>query len=136
MKPNMWCIVFLSFCSANKSSTVRMPAAIERLVRKQNIQFMHNKNHFSMEYFQFIKKLLTCNQHHIQIQPGHDKLVSGALWTCNLYNHIQIQPGHHLRYKTTVSSARERLSAQKRNISPFDWLLFTNKYWRVNEIWL
>ena len=53
-----------------------MPAAIERYVRKQNIEFMHNKNQYSMEFFQFMRKLLTCNAPYVQPQPGHDKLVS------------------------------------------------------------
>lgn len=38
-----------------------MPVAIERSVRRQNIKFMHNRNQFSLEYFQFMKKLIVCN---------------------------------------------------------------------------
>ncbi|KAJ8358031.1 hypothetical protein AAFF_G00042650, partial [Aldrovandia affinis] len=30
-------------------------------VHKQNVQFMHNRMQYSLEYFQFAKKLLTCN---------------------------------------------------------------------------
>jgi hypothetical protein len=40
---------------------LKMPPAIERSVRRQNIQFMHNRNQFCTEYFQFIRKLITCN---------------------------------------------------------------------------
>ena len=64
-----------SFILANRTSQVKMPAAIERYVRKQNIEFMHNKNQYSMEFFQFMRKLLTCNAPYVQPQPGHDKLV-------------------------------------------------------------
>lgn len=32
-----------------------MPSAIERSVRKQNVQFMHNRMQYSLEYFQFMK---------------------------------------------------------------------------------
>ena len=28
-----------------------------------------------MEFFQFMRKLLTCNAPYVQPQPGHDKLV-------------------------------------------------------------
>lgn len=38
-----------------------MPPAIEQSVRKQNIKFMHNRNQFNAEYFQFIKKLVVSN---------------------------------------------------------------------------
>lgn len=47
--------------SDNKQCAVKMPVAIERSVRRQNIKFMHNRNQFSLEYFQFMKKLIICN---------------------------------------------------------------------------
>lgn len=53
-----------------------MPPAIEYSVRKQNIKFMHNRNQFSAEYFQFIKKLVSCNPHNITRQNLNEKLVS------------------------------------------------------------
>ncbi|XP_030838236.1 probable ubiquitin carboxyl-terminal hydrolase FAF-X isoform X3 [Strongylocentrotus purpuratus] len=39
----------------------KMPPAIQRSVRKQNIQFMHSRMQYSPEYFQFVRKLVTCN---------------------------------------------------------------------------
>ncbi|KAH9509417.1 putative ubiquitin carboxyl-terminal hydrolase FAF-X [Bulinus truncatus] len=44
---------------------IKMPAAIEKVVRRGNIRFMHEKSQFSVEYFSFIKKLVMCNQFHI-----------------------------------------------------------------------
>ncbi|XP_059479532.1 probable ubiquitin carboxyl-terminal hydrolase FAF-X isoform X3 [Neocloeon triangulifer] len=44
-----------------KMGMLKMPQAIERSVRRQNIQFMHNRNQFCTEYFQFMRKLITCN---------------------------------------------------------------------------
>ncbi len=79
----MICVVILtppSSFSANRTSQVKMPAAIERFVRKQNIEFMHNKNQYSMEFFQFMRKLLTCNAPYVQVQPGQD-LVSAVLFS-------------------------------------------------------
>ena len=61
----------------NRTSQVKMPSVIERCVCKQNIEFMHNRNQFSVEYFHFMRKLLVCNTHYVQLQPGHDKLVGG-----------------------------------------------------------
>lgn len=55
---------------------MKMPPAIEYSVRKQNIKFMHNRNQFSAEYFQFIKKLVSCNPHNINRQNMNEKLVS------------------------------------------------------------
>ncbi|XP_035221479.1 probable ubiquitin carboxyl-terminal hydrolase FAF-X isoform X2 [Stegodyphus dumicola] len=62
--------------SDNKQCVVKMPAAIERSVRRQNIKFMHNRNQFSLEYFQFMKKLILCNGPYVTIPGGHDKLTA------------------------------------------------------------
>ena len=42
------------------------------------------------------------------------------------------------RYKTTVSSAREKVSivSTETDMARFDWLLFAYKLWRVDQIWL
>ncbi len=37
---------------------IEMPGLIERSVRRQNIEFLHNRTQFSTEYFQFMKKLV------------------------------------------------------------------------------
>ncbi|EHB05962.1 Putative ubiquitin carboxyl-terminal hydrolase FAF-X [Heterocephalus glaber] len=55
-----------------------MPSAIERSVRKQNVQFMHNRMQYSLEYFQFMKKLLTCNGVYLNPPPGQDHLLPEA----------------------------------------------------------
>lgn len=47
--------------SDTKLSIMKMPPAIERSVRKQNIKFMHNRNQFSPEYFHFVRKLVSSN---------------------------------------------------------------------------
>ena len=38
-----------------------MPAVIERAVRKQNVHFLHNRIQYSVEFFQFMRKLVTVN---------------------------------------------------------------------------
>jgi len=40
---------------------IKMPVAIKRSVQRQNIKFMHVKNQFSLEYFQFMKNLFNSN---------------------------------------------------------------------------
>ncbi|CAF5005896.1 unnamed protein product, partial [Rotaria socialis] len=47
--------------------TQRMPLSVQRSVRKQNIKFLHNRIHFSPEYFHFMKRLIQSN---IQIIIG------------------------------------------------------------------
>lgn len=64
------------FFSDTKLGVMKMPPAIEYSVRKQNIKFMHHRNQFSAEYFQFIKKLVSCNPHNINRQNLNEKLVS------------------------------------------------------------
>ncbi|XP_061081564.1 probable ubiquitin carboxyl-terminal hydrolase FAF-X isoform X1 [Conger conger] len=63
---------------AGKLRPVKMPAAIECSVRKQNVQFMHSRMQYSLEYFQFIKKLLTCNSVYLNPPPGQDHLLPEA----------------------------------------------------------
>lgn len=65
----------LNFSAESKVNIMKMPPAIERGVRRQNIIFMHNRNQFSAEYFQFIKKLVSCNSP-LRHQQQNDKLVS------------------------------------------------------------
>ncbi|XP_056321504.1 probable ubiquitin carboxyl-terminal hydrolase FAF-X [Danio aesculapii] len=63
---------------SSKPHQVKMPSAIERSVRKQNVQFMHNRMQYSLEYFQFIRKLLTCNSVYLNSPPGQDHLLPEA----------------------------------------------------------
>uniref|UniRef100_A0A224XFS3 Putative ubiquitin carboxyl-terminal hydrolase faf-x n=1 Tax=Panstrongylus lignarius TaxID=156445 RepID=A0A224XFS3_9HEMI len=49
----------LSLCDS-KHGLMKMPLSIERSVRRQNISFMHTRNQFSAEYFQFMRRLATC----------------------------------------------------------------------------
>lgn len=49
-----------SMSSSQLSSSLPMPLAIERSVRKQNIKFQHTYNQFSAEFFHFMKKLISC----------------------------------------------------------------------------
>ena len=60
-----------------------MPLAIEYSVRKQNIKFMHNRNQFNAEYFQFIRKLASCNTSSANRQNSNEKLVK----ILNSYNY-------------------------------------------------
>lgn len=46
----------------SKYCILPMPAAIERSVRTQNIRFLHAKSLFSVEFFAFIKKLVSSPQ--------------------------------------------------------------------------
>ncbi|XP_066519025.1 ubiquitin carboxyl-terminal hydrolase 9X-like isoform X1 [Hoplias malabaricus] len=61
-----------------KPQQLKMPSAIECSVRKQNVQFMHSRMQYSLEYFQFIKKLLTCNSVYLNPPPGQDHLLPEA----------------------------------------------------------
>jgi len=67
---------FIFSVADTKLGIMKMPPAIERSVRKQNIKFMHNKNQFSAEYFQFIRKLVSCNSPPVNRQHSNEKLVS------------------------------------------------------------
>ncbi|XP_051782099.1 probable ubiquitin carboxyl-terminal hydrolase FAF-X [Erpetoichthys calabaricus] len=70
------CIARLSITT--KPHQIKMPSTIEQSVRKRNMQFMHNHMQYSLEYFQFIKKLLTCNNIYLSLQAGQDHLLPEA----------------------------------------------------------
>lgn len=38
-----------------------MPAVIKRAVCKQNVHFLHNRIQYSVEFFQFMRKLVVAN---------------------------------------------------------------------------
>ncbi|XP_016095403.1 probable ubiquitin carboxyl-terminal hydrolase FAF-X [Sinocyclocheilus grahami] len=61
-----------------RTNQPKMPLAIEASVRKQNVQFMHSRMQYSLEYFQFVKKLLTCNSVYLNPPPGQDHLLPEA----------------------------------------------------------
>ncbi|XP_017324890.1 probable ubiquitin carboxyl-terminal hydrolase FAF-X isoform X4 [Ictalurus punctatus] len=63
---------------SSKPHQIKMPPAIECSVRKQNVQFMHSRMQYSLEYFQFIKKLLTCNSVYLNPPPGQEHLLPEA----------------------------------------------------------
>ncbi|XP_030636958.1 probable ubiquitin carboxyl-terminal hydrolase FAF-X [Chanos chanos] len=64
--------------SVPRPHQLKMPVAIECCVRKQNVQFMHSRMQYSLEYFQFVKKLLTCNSVYLNPPPGQDHLLPEA----------------------------------------------------------
>ncbi|CAF0895252.1 unnamed protein product, partial [Didymodactylos carnosus] len=58
----------------------RMPLSVQRSVRRQNIRFLHNRIHFSQEYFIFMKRLVQSNIQVISIniqqqQQNPDRIV-------------------------------------------------------------
>ncbi|CAF4338544.1 unnamed protein product, partial [Adineta steineri] len=65
--------------------TQRMPLSVQRSVRKQNIKFLHNRIHFSPEYFHFMKRLVQSNVQVIvnffQQQHGENKVITNTIET-------------------------------------------------------
>lgn len=56
-----------------------MPVPIENSVRRQNIKFLHHRSQFSLEYFTFIRKLVTCNAPAVaRAQNPQEKLSADA----------------------------------------------------------
>ena len=66
----------------SNNQNVKMPAFILRSVHKKNIKFSHHRHHFSVEYFQFIKKLVQAN---LCLCQNDTPLVSVAKYQYNLY---------------------------------------------------
>jgi ubiquitin carboxyl-terminal hydrolase 9/24 len=49
---------------------VKMPPYVLKSVLKKNIRFLHQRNHFSPEYFYFIKKLIQANLFYCQTETN------------------------------------------------------------------
>ncbi|TWW81135.1 putative ubiquitin carboxyl-terminal hydrolase FAF-X [Takifugu flavidus] len=80
--------------SATKPHQVKMPGVIECSVRKQNVQFMHNRMQYSLEYFQFIKKLLTCNSVYLNPPPEAEEI---AMISAQLAARFLFSTGFHTK---------------------------------------
>ncbi|XP_059219639.1 probable ubiquitin carboxyl-terminal hydrolase FAF isoform X3 [Stomoxys calcitrans] len=50
----------------SRNFVLPLPKPIERSVRNQNIRFLHSRSIFSVEFFNFIKKLVSCSIHLIR----------------------------------------------------------------------
>ncbi|XP_037075311.1 probable ubiquitin carboxyl-terminal hydrolase FAF-X, partial [Pollicipes pollicipes] len=66
----------LSLTDISSVSHIKMPAPIQRSIRRQNIRFLHTKNQFFSEFVQFIRKLVGCNS--VGPLPQHCKLSAEA----------------------------------------------------------
>ena len=79
--------------------TQRMPLSVQRSVRKQNIKFLHNRIHFSPEYFHFMKRLVQSNVQVIvtffqqQQQQSHgDKLTLTNVISLDSFVYFDCEP--------------------------------------------
>lgn len=55
-----------SSSSSQHQLPVKMPLYVVKSVLKKNIRFLHQRNHFSLEYFHFMKKLIQANLFYCQ----------------------------------------------------------------------
>ena len=93
------------------SSKLRMPLPIERSIQKQNVRFLHHRNQYTSEYFQFMRKLITCNaqfvapatQNSEKLSPEAEEL---ALVTVQLASKFLFNSGFHTK-KTLRGPAQE-----------------------------
>ncbi|BES97389.1 ubiquitin carboxyl-terminal hydrolase [Nesidiocoris tenuis] len=80
---------------------MKMPAAIERSVCRQNISFMHTRNQFSPEYFQFMRRLATCtippaNRLHNADKPSPDA-EELSLLSVQIFSRFLFHTGFHTK---------------------------------------
>lgn len=68
---------------------IKMPAAIEKSVQRQNIKFMHMKNQYSPEYFQFMKKLLNGNGQIVVSQFQRNEPYPGDSYSSDVQSNIK-----------------------------------------------
>jgi len=66
----------------------KMPLPIEKSVQKQNVRFLHQRNMFSPEFFQFMKRLIGCNAAYLGQSGQSDSPAKEAEELCMLSIHL------------------------------------------------
>jgi ubiquitin carboxyl-terminal hydrolase 9/24 len=92
-------------------SKLKMPLPIERSIQKQNVRFLHHRNQYTSEYFQFMRKLINCNAQFVApASANSDKLTPEAedlaLITVQLASKFLFNSGFHTK-KTLRGPAQE-----------------------------
>merc|ERR1719383_182167 len=80
----------------------KMPLPIETSIVKQNVKFLHNRNGFSAEYFNFIKKLISCNNGYVSVPPSGEREMTKdqeeiAMLTVKLASAFLFNVGFHTK---------------------------------------
>ena len=60
--------------SGNNLKKIKIPAPIEKSIQKQNVRFLHHRNQYTHEYFQFMRKIINANAPYV----SNEKLTSDA----------------------------------------------------------
>lgn len=74
-----------------------MPAAIENSIRKQNIKFLHHRSQFSVEYFTFIRKLVSGNAPTRLNQPLTNEVEQLSMLSTQLASKFLFHTGWHTK---------------------------------------
>ena len=93
------------------SQPLKIPSPIEKSIQKQNVRFLHHRNQFSAEYFQFMRKIIHCNVAYVQPPQSDPKALSLeaeeiALTTVQLASKFLFTSGFHTK-KTLRGSTQE-----------------------------
>lgn len=82
-----------------KSCHFKMPVSIENSIRKQNIKFLHQRSQFSLEYFQFIKKMAASNAHLVprSNQGISSEMEQQSLLSLQLVSNFLFHTGWHTK---------------------------------------
>ena len=83
------------------SQILACPKPIEKSIQKQNVRYLHHKNQFSGEFFQFMRKMINCNAPYIQPNQPSEKLSveaeETALITIQLAAKFLFSSGFHTK---------------------------------------
>ena len=52
---------FCLFAGSKNSKKIKIPAPIEKSIQEQNVRFLHHRNQYTHEYFQFMRKIINAN---------------------------------------------------------------------------
>ena len=52
---------FFLFAGSKNSKKIKIPAPIEKSIQEQNVRFLHHRNQYTHEYFQFMRKIINAN---------------------------------------------------------------------------
>ena len=96
----------LLFSGNNTSKKIKIPAPIERSIQKQNVRFLHHRNQYTHEYFQFMRKIINANSPYVNSEKLSAEAEELAMLTVQLASKFLFNSGFHTK-KSLRGSAQE-----------------------------
>ena len=92
--------------NSTENKKIKIPAPIERSIQKQNVRFLHHRNQYTHEYFQFMRKIINANSPYVNNEKLSTEAEELAMLTVQLASKFLFNSGFHTK-KSLRGSAQE-----------------------------